>query len=71
MGISGSSGAGGGARSRPGGGGGPREVLEEARGLTTGAGPELPGIGCAAGRGRELEGCSDNYDESEKSFIDD
>jgi len=59
MGISGSSGAKGGARSRTGGGGGPREILEEAveaTGFTTGAGPELPGNGCAAGRGRDPEG---------------
>ena len=59
MGISGSSGAEGGARSRTGGGGGPREVADEAvetTGFITGAGPELPGNGCAAGRGRDPEG---------------
>ena len=73
MGISGSSGAGGGTRSRI-GGGGAREVVEEAvedTGFITGAGPEPPGRGCAAGRGRVPEGYSDNYDERENSFIDD
>lgn len=72
MGISGSSGAGGGTRSRI--GGGAREVVEEAvedTGFITGAGPEPLGRGCAAGRGRVPEGYSDNYDESEHSFIDD
>ncbi len=69
MGISGSSGAGGGTRPRIGGGGGAREVVEEAveaTGFITGAGPELPGNRCAAGRARDPEGYSDNYDESEK-----
>ncbi len=64
MGISGSSGAEGGTRSRAGGGGGTRKVVEEAivaTGFPTRAVPELPGNGCAAGRGRDPEGYGDNY----------
>ena len=48
MGTSGSSGAGGGGRPRPGREGGSREA-DEAAGLTT---AEPPGNGCAAGLGR-------------------
>jgi hypothetical protein len=74
MGISGSTGAGGGTRSRIGGGGGPREAVEEAveaTGFIAGAGPEPPGSGRAAGRDRVPEGYSDKYDECENSDIDD